>query len=101
MSSASIASLDLALLSYFGLDIKESTRVMYCLEQVDTHHTRLLSLDDFESKYCKQCIGLLQYLWDMYYIAKYNKGTTLNKMDLDEIESTIPSYTTFLPFLFW
>ena len=100
MNGLGIASQDLAILTYFNIDIDLARRVIYCCESLDTSLSHRIDVQAFAEKYAKQSVNLFKYLWNGYYLTKVKRSVLLHRIDWENIPEYSPTYSEFLPFLF-
>ena len=101
MSGLGIASQDLALLTYFNIDLALARRVIYCCEAVDTTLSHRIELQSFAERYAPQSVNILKYLWNGYYLTRVRRSALLHSIDWQDIPEYSPTYSEFLPFLFY
>ena len=101
MSRLGIASLDLSLLSYFNIDIDLARKVLYSCEQCDSVRSHRIDIQAFCSIYAPQSKYLMRYLWNVYYLTKFQRSILIHRIEWSDIAEYSPTYAEFLPFLFF
>lgn len=101
MRGLGIASQDLALFTYFNIDIDLARRVIYCCEAVDKTLSHRIELQSFAEKYAPQSVNLFKYLWNGYFLTKVKRSNLLHHIDWGSVPEYSPTYAEFLPFLFF
>lgn len=97
--SLGVASIDLSILMYFHISLKDASRVLSCLERADPSLSRRVDLGLFAKAFCPKHASLIASLYSVYYAVKYNHSTNLNKVELDAVDGGHVYFHEFFPFL--